>query len=153
VPQSLLDDALARCHALLARREYTAAQLRARLERAGIDEDIAAEAVAVLVADRYVDDAGYAQRFAEDRRNLQGWGAERIRRRLQEAGVSESLVESAVAGQEPGAELEAARELLRRRGLDAPADDRERQRAFAMLVRRGYGSDLAYAAVRAGRDG
>ena len=39
-------------------------------------------AVASLVRDGYLDDASYARRYAEDRRNLDGWGAERIERAL-----------------------------------------------------------------------
>ena len=36
----------------------------------------------------YLDDARYAQRFAEDRRTLDAWGAERIERRLRTASAS-----------------------------------------------------------------
>ena len=39
--------------------------------------------------------------------------------------------------------------LLRRRFRTRPADDRERERALGMLVRKGYELELAYDAVRA----
>ena len=45
---------------------------------------------------RYVDDAGFARRFAEDRRNLDGWGNERIERRLVELGVDREHVRAAL---------------------------------------------------------
>jgi SOS response regulatory protein OraA/RecX len=44
-------------------------------------------------------------------------------------------------------ELEAAVALLARR-LEPPDDDRDRARAYGLLVRKGYESDLAYEAVR-----
>ena len=44
----------------------------------------------------YVDDARYAQRFAEDRRRLDGWGAERIEQRLRALGVEPDVVAAAV---------------------------------------------------------
>ena len=39
--------------------------------------------------------------------------------------------------------------LLRRRFPSPPHDDRERNRALGVLVRKGYESDLAHEAVRA----
>ena len=40
-------------------------------------------------------------------------------------------------------------ELLRRRFPTPPANDRERDRALGLLVRRGYELELAYDAIRA----
>ena len=97
----------------------------------------------------YLDDARYAQRFAEDRRTLDGWGSERIARRLAEAGVSPELVDATLADRAPEDELTAAVEILRRRLPGPPGDDRARERALGMLVRRGYELELAYDAVRA----
>ncbi len=45
-------------------------------------------------------------------------------------------------------ELDTARVLLERRWPQAPSDDRERDRAWRLLVRRGYAPELAYEAVR-----
>ncbi len=49
----------------------------------------------------------------------------------------------------PEEELDAAVALLRRRLAEAPATDRELQRALGLLVRKGFELDLAYDAVRA----
>jgi regulatory protein len=106
----------------------------------------------VLVAlqrDRVLDDAGYARRFAEDRRRLDGWGAERIERTLATAGVAREHIAAAVAGLEDESETAAALELLQRRVRMPPTTDAERQRALALLARRGYELEVAYDAVRA----
>lgn len=98
---------------------------------------------------RYVDDAGYAQRFAEDRRALDGWGPERIRGRLEQAGIDDELIESALGVRGAQDELQAALAVLEKRMTeDGPADDRARNRAVGLLLRRGYESELAYTAVR-----
>ena len=98
----------------------------------------------------YLDDARYARTFAEDRRNLDGWGAERIERRLLALGVGREHVAAALGDREGGDELSAALELLRRRFRDSvPASERDRERALGMLVRKGYELELAYDAVRA----
>ena len=53
-----------------------------------------------------------------------------------------------VAGSGRQDELDTARVLLERRLPQAPRDDRERDRAWRLLVRRGYEPELAYEAVR-----
>ena len=81
----------------LAHRERTEAELVARLERNDVEPALIEEVLGELREGGYVDDAGFAQRFAEDRRNLDGWGAERIERRLRELGVDREHIQAALA--------------------------------------------------------
>jgi regulatory protein len=117
------------------------------LERSLQEADIEA-ALAELTEQGYLDDARFARRFAEDRRNLDGWGSERVETTLLASGVDPELIAAALGSREAGDELEAAVTVLRGRLRVAPADERERQRALALLVRRGYELELAYDAVR-----
>jgi len=110
-------------------------------------------ALAIVSEQGYLDDARYARLLAEDRRNIEGWGADRIRARLQSAGIERDLIDAVLAGHDPASELEAASAVLERRCRRPLRDDRERQRAFAILIRAGYDSDIAYDAVRAASDG
>jgi regulatory protein len=88
-------------------------------------------------------------RYAEDRRSLDGWGPERIRGRLEQAGIDAELIERALGVRDAAGELEAAVAVLEKRMTAAgPVDDRARKRAVGLLLRRGYESELAYAAVR-----
>jgi regulatory protein len=95
----------------------------------------------------YVDDAGFARRFAEDRRRLDDWGAERIERRLAALGVAREHIAAAV-GDAGHDDLEAAVALLARRFPVPPATPRERDRALGHLLRKGYGLELAHDALR-----
>jgi len=97
----------------------------------------------------YLDDARYAQRFAEDRRRLDAWGAERIGRRLVALGVPPEVAAAAIGTNDDHDELAAAVDLLRRRIGRPPETDRDRERALGLLARRGYELELAYDAVRA----
>lgn len=133
----------------LGRADRTVAQLRRHLERRGVTPAVIDSAVAELERQGYLDDACYARRFAEDRRRLDGWGAERIADRLRAAGIDGDLVDGALAGWTAADELEAAVGLLRRRLARAPSSSRERERALGLLLRRGYDPELAYDAVRA----
>jgi len=135
----------------LNRRERTVAEVRGRLEQAEIGSDEIDAVVEELLEYGYLDDARYARMFAEDKRNLEQWGAERISRALRERGVDRELISEALAlsdGQQES-ELERALSLLRQRLPAGPADPRDRERAFGMLVRKGYDSDVAGDAVRA----
>jgi len=128
-------------------RERTVAELRAYLERKRVEPAAIDSAVAELTVAGLLDDAGYARRFAEDKRELQRWGSERIERDLRRRGIAPELIQSVLGATQRSAELDSAVSLLRER-FGAPRDDRERDRAWRLLVRRGYERELAYEAVR-----
>jgi regulatory protein len=106
--------------------------------------------VAELERTHVLDDARYAERFAEDRRSLSGWGPERIEQDLAKRGIPPELIEAALARRSREDELAAASQVLADR-FTALEDDRARNRAWQLLVRRGFDSELAYDAVRSHR--
>ncbi len=142
-------DALALGYRQIARRERSVAELRTRLRRAGYPHAAVEEAIATLCGQGVLDDARYARLLVEDRRALDGWGVERMRARLEAAGIDAEQIEAALASFDSASELAAATALARRRHPEPLSTDAERQRVFAMLVRRGFDSEIAYAAVRA----
>jgi regulatory protein len=144
-----LDVALASCYRALGRREHSVAELRARLARAALDPSVIEEALEIVREQGYVDDVRYARLLVEDRRTIAGWGAERIRGRLEAAGIDRDTIDNALREHDGPAELTAAVELLRRRCRLPLTDARGRQRAWSLLVRQGFESELAYDAVRA----
>ncbi len=130
----------------LNRRERTSAQIRDWLEHRGFDAEVANAVVERLEDGGGLDDARFARLYAEDRRELDGWGEERIRAALTERGVASGLIEDALVCDESDAERALAQLLARGRALD---DDATRGKALAFLVRRGYSAEVAYGAVRA----
>jgi regulatory protein len=144
-----LQHALDLAYRFLGHRDRTVAEVRDRLTAEGVEPGVVDDAIAELRHQGYLDDARYAQRFVEDRRTIDAWGAERIERRLLAVGVDPALIETALDDRDAGEELEAALAVLRRRFPRAPADDRARDRALGLLVRKGYELELAYDAVRA----
>jgi regulatory protein len=144
-----LQHALDLAYRYLGHRDRTVAEVRARLEAKGVEPSVVDQALEELTRQGYLDDARYARRFAEDRRTIDAWGAERIERRLLGVGIDPALIASALEERGAGEELEAAVAVLRRRFPQAPSDDRERERALGLLVRKGYDLELAYDAVRA----
>jgi regulatory protein len=147
-PEERLQQARDLAWRALNQRDRTVAELARALAAKRVDPASIDAVVGELLEQGYLDDARYAHRFADDRRRLDGWGAERIERRLRALGVEEELIAAAVADQEPGEELAAALAILRRRFPDPPATPRERDRALGLLVRKGYELELAHDALR-----
>lgn len=132
----------------LNRRDRTVHELGAILLGKRVEPAVADQVVTELLELGYLDDARYAERFAEDRRRLDGWGSERIERRLRELGVARDVVDAALAARDHEAERGAALELLRHRCPDPPSTRTERDRALGILVRKGYAPELALDALR-----
>jgi regulatory protein len=132
----------------LNRRDHTAAEIARALARKRVEPAVIDSVVGELCEQGYLDDERFAHRFAEDRRRLDGWGAERIERKLLELGVARERVAAAVGCQDANEELDAAVALLRRRFPDPPATPRDCERALGVLVRKGYELELAHDAIR-----
>ena len=129
-PAQRLERARALAWRALNRRERTELELRGILAEKRVAPEEAHVVLGELLEGGFIDDAAFAQRFADDRRRLDAWGAERIARRLRELGVAPDLVAAAVGEQDREDELEAAIALLRRRVPGVPATPRERDRAL-----------------------
>jgi regulatory protein len=132
----------------LNRRDHAVAELARVLARKRVEPAVIDSVVGELCEQGYLDDARFAHRFAEDRRRLDGWGAERIEGRLRALGVDADLIAVAVSTQDHDGEMAAALALLRRRFPDPPATPRDCERALGMLVRKGYELELAHDAIR-----
>jgi len=134
----------------LGRKERTVAEMGSWLRARGVGPNEVEDVVDRLICDGVLDDARYAQRYAEDKRQIKRWGNGRIRAALLDRGISAEDAEQALGEADGGQEIERALELLGDRGA-ALTDALERQRALALLVRRGYDSEVAYEAIRQAR--
>jgi regulatory protein len=137
--------------ALLARRELSTAQLRARLARRGLDPTDIETALARLAADRSLDDARAAGAMARTAIAVHGHGPRRVARALQAAGIASALATQALAdafeAHDPDALLAAA--LARRlRGRERLTNDREFHRIYRWLVGQGFEPDRVLALLR-----
>ncbi len=148
-PAARLQHALDLAYRYLSRRDRTVLEVRRHLESKRVEPATIEAALGELSGQRYLDDVRYATVFAEDRRNLDGWGVGRIERKLVAAGVPGEVVLEVLGERTQEEELDAALQILRRKLREPPEDERGRERALALLVRRGYELDLAYSAVRA----
>jgi regulatory protein len=114
----------------LARRDHSAASLRAKLDRAGISDRAQADALETLARAGYVDDARFARARATQLAG-RGYGDEWIRMDLEAQGVAAEAAEPALAEVDPEAER-AQREWVRLGGG---------LRAARTLARRGFSEE------------
>jgi regulatory protein len=123
-------EALDRSIRALARRDHSAASLRAKLDRSGLSGEAQTEALETLARAGYLDDARFARDRAEELA-ARGYGDDWIRAYLQAQGVAAAMVADALTGLEPEAER-AARQWTKLSGG---------VRAARTLARRGFAED------------
>jgi regulatory protein len=133
--------------AALARKERTVAELGAWLDARGCDPEATEATLSHLIEIGQLDDAAFARRFAEDKRELRGWGPDRIAEALEARDVGADEIAAALAVDPAEDQIERAVKLLADRDASV-GDEAGRGRALALLVRRGYDSEVAYEAVR-----
>lgn len=149
VREAHLQHALDLAFRSLGRRDRTVLEMRRYLEGKRVEPRAIEQALEHLQRGGYLDDARFARQFADDKRLLEEWGADRIERRLTTLGIAPDLVRAAVATRDRGGERDAALALLQRRFPLLGDDPRDQRRALGVLVRKGYDSELAWDVIRA----
>ena len=133
---------------LLARREHSARELKAKLAVRGSDAGEAKSAIERLQEQRYQSDGRFAGSLARQRSG-QGYGPRRIAAELKSHGVADAEIRAALDGLDVDWPALAAAQLRRRHGnvpAEAPA---ERARRAAFLLRRGFDAATVRAVTRA----
>ena len=130
----------------LTARAQSVAEIERKLVARGVAADVAREAIEAALHDRYLDDAELAGQLARGMRS-RGYGRRRAVQTLRARGIGDELADAALAEAFGDAEEDAlARAALRGRAI---GDDAGRRKAVAFLVRRGFSTSAAWAAVRA----
>ena len=142
-PQSAYQRALGR----LARRDHSEAELRRALAARGHGEAEVEQALARLRRERYLDDAGYAERYARSHLAHHGHGRALVRQGLRRRGVARSEAEAGLASalrevDEKGVLDSLARRYWRQHARVEPA--RRLPRLWAFLLRRGFAAGLVH---------
>lgn len=130
-----------RCMNLLKSRAYTESQLRTKLQQGGYPEEVIEEAISYVASFHYVDDLCYAQDFI--RYNQSRKSKKRLENDLRQKGISAETIAKAWDRWEAEGntrdEKEQIRTLLKKRRFDrSAADEKELQRTYAFLARRGF---------------
>lgn len=131
---------------LLARREYSGRELRARLEHAGCDDAESAAALAQLRAEGYQDDDRFGGMIVRTRVG-QGYGPERIHAELRSHGLADAAIRVLLDAESVDWLAQAQAQLRKRYGGKPAVDRAERGKRAAFLARRGFAAQTARIAV------
>jgi regulatory protein len=136
----------------LARRDHSEAEMRGALQNAGYAEEDVEATLARLRAERLLDDASFASRFAASRIRHQGLGRHRVRQTLRQKGVTKTVAEAGIVEalaevSEAGALDALARRYWRQRTREEP--ERRLRKLWVFLLRRGFPGSLVAARLKA----
>jgi regulatory protein len=122
---------------MLARREYSQRELRARLEHAGCDEEESESALRTLQRQHYQDDDRFGEMIVRARVG-QGYGPARIQVELRSHGLADAAIRALVDAADADWEALARAQLRKKYGSKPAADHAERGKRAAFLLRRGF---------------
>ncbi|HXZ82005.1 MAG TPA: regulatory protein RecX [Terriglobales bacterium] len=131
--------------AALGRRMRSVAELkrllRQRVEGSEYGNLLVETVVARLKEERYLNDSAYAATYSSLRKENEKFGRRRVISDLKQRGVHDSIIAKAVSSAYSDTNEERlARDYLRRKRLQKPADQKQAARIFRTLVRAGFGS-------------
>ena len=135
--------------ALLARRDFSLAELRRRLKERGYLPSAIEPALADLESGRVIDDKRYGDNVLAARAR-RGQGPARIRNELRRAGLDAEVVQTTMdRAKEDGPDFLAMARATRARkfGTEIPKDRKERARQARFLQYRGFSTDHIRAAL------
>lgn len=125
---------------LLARREYSRAELAQRLQKKSFDNAAIEECLDTLIEQDLQSDARFAANFVRSR-IIRGQGVIRIKGELRQRGVDQETLNTALAAIEESEQVdwfELARETLARRFTSPGENPKERARRERFLASRGF---------------
>jgi regulatory protein len=143
----------ARALQYLARREYCRAELRGKL-LPHVQTDEGNETVQPVALDALLDDLTTRGWLSDERAATQlvhakrsRFGTQRIAHELRQKGIAENLISDALP-QLKETELEAAREVWRKKFGAAPQDEKEKAKQVRFLQSRGFSMDAIFRVLR-----
>jgi len=133
-------------------RQRSIAEVRRRLAQVGYRSELVEGAIERLLGLGILDDAEFAQTWVESRDRARPRGERALRRELQVKGIDRAIIDGSMEARrpEPGSaddpDVTAAEALIQRHAsaLARITDPRKRrQRAYVLLARHGFGSEIA----------
>lgn len=132
---------------ILERTDKTEAQLRRKLEESEYPKEAVESAIAYVTSYGYLDDRRYAEHYIEWKK--QGKGKARLKMELVQKGISGEIIEEVLESTDFGETREMIRQIiLKKRKTDIPMNEKEKQRLYGFLMRKGFSSSDILAVMR-----
>ena len=132
---------------ILERTDKTEAQLRKKLEESEYPKEAVESAIAYVTSYGYLDDRRYAKHYIEWKKK--GKGKARLKMELAQKGISREIIEEVLESTDFGETREMIRQIiLKKRKTNIPMNEKEKQRLYGFLMRKGFSSSDILAVMR-----
>ncbi|MFY9191020.1 MAG: regulatory protein RecX [Lawsonella sp.] len=147
----LVNRAKEAAYRLLSVRDRSSFELQSRLSDKGFSSDIVDETLESLTNVGLLDDEKFARTWVHQRVHYNARGEKLLRQELRQKGISEELIQQVLEEIPVDVQNKSARELVEKRARRIRPEkiasregyQKEKRRLYNMLLRRGYGYDLA----------
>ncbi len=132
---------------LLQKQDYTQKGLTEKLSQGGYPTSCIAAALEYVMSYHYIDDERFAENYI--RFHQEKLSKRILKQKLQAKGVPNDIIERQLQDGYETDELSLALELLKKRHYDASAaDQKEKQRQYGFLARRGFSGSVICSALK-----
>lgn len=134
----------------LTGRARSRSDLLKKLASKNVPEDVATRLLDRFEEVGLVDDEAFAREWVAQRQSGKGLARRALAQELRRKGIADEVAAEALGEVDPEDEVEAARELVRRklRSVAGLPEDKAVRRLVGMLARKGHGAGVAYRVVR-----
>lgn len=130
------------------RNRKTTWEIRDLLSREGISEEAIAGAVEYLSEYNFLNDEEYAELFARDKQNLNGYGPVKIRYLLKQKRIKEEYISGALKKFTHEAEIEMIEKIVEKKYVRGDGLSKDKSKIIRFLLSRGF----QYPAIKAVMD-
>ena len=132
-----------------AYQERTQQEVRDKLYSYGLYPDAVEEVLTELITEDFVNEERYAQSFARGKFRQNKWGRIKIRRSLQQKGISRYCVEKGMQEIDEGGYYDTLHQLMSKKWASLAGDDAyvRKNKTVRYVLGKGYEAELAWKVV------
>lgn len=126
--------------AACARSEQCTHDIRKKMTRWDVDEELQQRVIDYLTQERYIDDARYARFFINDKTKYNHWGQRKVEQALYMKGISREIYEPLIKEMCDESYEDILLPLLRRKSqtIKANSDYEAKQKLLRFAMQRGF---------------
>lgn len=149
-----LSEAREKIAAYCAYRERSQVEVRRKLTAYGLLPETCEHLITELIQGNFLNEERFARAYARGKFRMKGWGKLKIKQGLKQHQIGDYLLRRAFSEIDPDAYEERLQELTEKYWQKAGGlnDYQRRGKVAGQLIRKGYESDLVWAALERFRD-
>lgn len=141
-------EALNKCTNLCSKAEYSVFDIKEKLFRWGVENDIQEEIIEYLCKNSYINEARYAECFVSEKFRLSHWGRIKIGYALRQKRVAEQHISSAFEVIDEEHYFETLKKLIQSKSKGDISDFKKRASVYNFAISRGFEPELINRALK-----